>query len=200
MAGPRRRPHRRPLFESPPLSTGLAIDSSGGPVIDPTVNVKERFSLEVRRLDDLMRMQADHLNYVMELRAEFSREQRTQERDRLDAIRLVDVSAVQRAAEVQAATAQTLAQSVQASAEALRTQQATSNAALIEFVNKVVEPITASLAAVQKFQYEQGGAKQQVVEQRDTRGDSRGDRTTMLLGVGVVISILMPLVIKLMGG
>jgi hypothetical protein len=191
---------RRPPRPSHSSTMGIATDATGGPVIDPTLNVKEMMAQEVRRLDDIMVLNRDFTRREMELRAEFSKEQRVGERDRLDAIRLVDVSAVQRAAEVQAAAAAALAQSVTASAEALRTQQATANAALIEFVNKAVEPITASLAAVQRFQYEQGGARQQVVEQRDTRGDSRSDRTTILLGLGVLISILMPFILRATGG
>lgn len=178
---------------------GIGVDAFGGQVIDPTLNVKELVALEVRRLDDLMGMQSRHLNEIMALRAEFSKELRESESARLDAIRLVDVSAVQRAAEVQASAAATLATAVQTSREDVRLQVAAAAAAQTEFVNKIVEPLAAALAAVQKFQYEQAGIRQQVVETRDTRGDSRGDRTTILLGIGLLLSILMPLILRAIG-
>lgn len=198
MAG-RRPPRHMTSMSASETGAGIGVDAFGGQVIDPTLNVKELVALEVRRLDDLMGMQSRHLNEIMALRAEFSKELRESESARLDAIRLVDVSAVQRAAEVQASAAATLATAVQTSREDVRLQVAAAAAAQTEFVNKIVEPLAAALAAVQKFQYEQAGIRQQVVETRDTRGDSRGDRTTILLGIGLLLSILMPLILRAIG-
>ena len=114
-----------------------------GDVIDPTENVMALVSGQVKRTDDLMAaneklaearvrrqddmraLEAQHIKELASLRAEFEEALREKETQRIDAIRAVDVQAVQRAAEVSAVQATTLATQVQASAETLRTQVAT---------------------------------------------------------------------------
>src|SRR5450755_1782409 len=112
-------------------------------VVDPTENVMALVASQVKRSDDLMAANeklalatekrqddlraivAEHVKEITILRAQFEEALREKETQRIDAIRAVDVQAVQRAAEVSAVQATTLATQVQASAETLRTQVAT---------------------------------------------------------------------------
>src|ERR1700688_3558166 len=87
---------------------------------DPTENVKALVEADRQRQDDLRNMQAAHDRELhaaetrrqdekAALRADYEDKLRRAESERIDAIRNVDVGAVQRAAEVQATQAQTLA-------------------------------------------------------------------------------------------
>ena len=127
---------------------GLATDASGNPVIDPTKNVETLVEASDKRQDDLRTMEGTHVRELIALRAEqrqhelaalkevqkiredYAKELREAEGQRINAIRQVDVEAVQRAAEVQATQATALAAQVAASAESMRNQvQAAATAA-----------------------------------------------------------------------
>jgi hypothetical protein len=123
------------------------------PPIDPTKNVLEHVAAAVQRQDDLrnaeakhvremMSSEAKHMRELMLLRAELGKQLRDAETARLDAIRAVDASAVQRAGEVQSATA-----------EALRVALGAS-----------LEPIQKDIADLRRSQWEAQGQKTQVVE------------------------------------
>ena len=99
---------------------GPGVDAQGRPVIDPTENVKALTEAAVNRLDDLRNTETQHskdlisiitknIEEMAKLRADYDDRLRDAESKRIDAIRAVDVGAVQRAAEVSAAQAQTLA-------------------------------------------------------------------------------------------
>lgn len=139
---------------------------------DPTENVKALVEADRRREDDLRSMQISHDRELRlldasrqdekaELRATHALEMRKAEADRIDAIRAVDVGAVQRAAEVQQAQANTLAGQVATTADAFR---ASLTAALV--------PIQNSIDDLRRAQYEAQGQKTQVVEASSSDRDA----------------------------
>lgn len=120
--------HSTPRQELPP--TGVAIDRSGGPVVDPTLNVIALVKSEAQRLDESREALASrftieigHLKDVAHLRAEHARELATRERERLDATRQFDVQAVTVATGKADAAIAALAATTAAMAETLRTSQ-----------------------------------------------------------------------------
>src|ERR1017187_3071000 len=92
--------------------------------IDPTKNVLETIAAVVQRQDDLRSSDRDHIREIAKIHEHYTSELRRAEAERIDAIRAVDVGAVNRAAEVAATQALTLATQVATSAETLRTQVA----------------------------------------------------------------------------
>ena len=73
--------------------TGLGVDASGGPVIDPTKNVDSLFFGGMKRQDDLREAEGRHVREIISLDREYrARESgfmdvmREKESDRLDAI------------------------------------------------------------------------------------------------------------------
>lgn len=153
--------------------TGLGIDAAGGPVVDPTENVKQLVIAETRRQDDLREMESAHAREIMDLRARYDDKLREAEAKRIDAIRAVDVAAVNRAAEVSSTVAATLAAQVATTAETLR---ATLAAAL--------EPIIKDIADLRRAQYEQVGSKAQGTESRAALYAAVG------LGITVIFLVL----------
>jgi hypothetical protein len=143
---------------------GAAVDASGNPVLDPTKNVLDLVEAAVIRLNDLREADKEHRKEMDELRTSFAREIREAETARIDAIRAVDVGAVQRAAEVQADVATALANQVALSAETLRntvSETATLSAAALA---QAIDPLQKAIDDLRRAQYEQQGQKQQVVE------------------------------------
>jgi hypothetical protein len=152
----------------------------GIPYIDPTENVKLLVEAANKRQDDLREITARHLSDQAELRAGYEDKLRRAESERIDAIRAVDVSAVNRAAEVQATQANTLAGQVATTADAFRASLAAALA-----------PIQASIEDLRRAQYEAQGQKTQVVETRDVRAESRLNINTVVVVLGVLISALL---------
>jgi hypothetical protein len=177
----------------------MGVDSSGGPVVDPTRNVLDLVAAGNRRQDDLRQVEASHVREIIALRAEervkelvalermeeiraaHALELRKAEAARIDAIRAVDVGAVQQAAEVQATQATTLAAQVATSAETLRTQVAAAASAATIALAAALEPVQKDIADLRRAQYEAQGQKTQVIE-RHSAGASTG------LWVGLAIS------------
>ena len=141
---------------------GPAVDREGRPAIDPTDNVRMLTEAAVERLDDLRaaeirynEAEVRHLREVMEVRAVHSRELRIIESERINAIRAVDVGAVQRAAEVAAAQA-----------DAIRNQLAVTATAAQTSLAAALDPIQKDIADLRRAQYEAQGKQGQVVESR----------------------------------
>lgn len=132
---------------------GIAVDATGGAVVDPTRNVLDLVRAESQRQDglrealkelvanivsaqdklnmlraerdrELLKAAADRLDSEAKLRAEFAAAIRDAETNRVNAIRLVDTQAVQVANERATATASALAKTVQDTAAVLSTQVA----------------------------------------------------------------------------
>lgn len=152
------------MVERPP--DGMGVDRSGGPVVDPTENVKDILEAAVKRQDDLRASESFHIRELMGLRADYEEKLRTAESERIDAIRAVDVGAVNRASDVQAAAAQALATQVTASADAMRNQVAAAAQAAAESLVTALLPLQTAIAELRQVQYEQAG---QTAAKVDTR-------------------------------
>jgi cobalamin biosynthesis Mg chelatase CobN len=177
---------------------GPGVDIRGQPVVDPTENVLQLVEAAVRRLDDLRQMEthhqaekagliAEHLASIAQLRADYGEKLRLAESARIDAIRAVDVGAVQRAAEVSAQQAQTLAVQVATSAEALRAQVSAAQAAAASSLAAALEPMQRSIDDLRRAQYEAQGQRTQVVE-------SRGASGTVIAAIGIGLTLLVVLI------
>lgn len=148
---------------------GLGVDAFGKPVIDPTKNVLDLVEAAVRRLDDLSKLREQH-----------AREMRQAEKERIDAIRAVDVAASQQQQKDAEVRATALANTVAATAEANRSQVAAAATAAATSLAAALVPIQERLAELTRLQYEQQGQKQQVVESRAVGGS-----VGMWIGVGI---------------
>jgi hypothetical protein len=169
---------------------GPGVDSQGRPVIDPTQNVLDLVQAAIQRQDDLREMADAHTRYVAELRANYDQRLRQAETARIDAIRAVDVGAVQRAAEVALTQASTLATQVAVSAETLRAQVAAAASASSAATTAALMPIQEAIADLRRAQYEQAGQRTQVVEQRAGAGETRLNVGAIFGGLAVLISMI----------
>ena len=167
-------------------ASGQGVDFEGRAVIDPTKNVLDLVAAETKRQDDLRKQESDHVREVMMIRERFFEELRLAEAARIDAIRAVDVGNVQRAAEVQAAQAATLATQVAVSAETLRTQVASTAAQGTLALAAALDPIQKDIADLRRAQYEAQGQKTQVVERQAQAG-----------GIGLWIGVAVAMVAAL---
>lgn len=145
---------------------------SNHPVVDPTQNVLDLVEAAVQRLDDLREAEAAHQREVSRLHAEHARELRLIEKDRLDAIRAVDVGAVQRAAEVQATQAGALAAQVVATADAFRVS------------------LAAALEPIQKDIRDLRDAQSRTVGGKDQGTDIRTNVSALIAAVGVALILV----------
>jgi hypothetical protein len=186
------RSRRDPIPENP--RTGVGVDAYGFPVKDPTANVLDLVQAAIQRQDDMRTLATEHERYVAELRAHYDELLRTAETARIDAIRAVDVSAVQRAAEVALNQASTLASQVAASAETLRAQVAAAATASSVSLAAALVPIQEAIADLRRSQYEQAGQRTQVVEQRATTGETRLNIGAIAGIVGGVVGLLFLLI------
>jgi len=178
---------------------GLGVDKSGNPVIDPTANVIALVQAGLARQDDLRDAASLHLKEMMSLRAEYDEKLRKAESARIDAIRAVDVGAVNRAAEVSAAQALTLATQVATSADTLRTQVATTQVAAQTALAAALEPIQKDIADLRRVQYEAAGGKSATVETVDSRRASTNTYTNIITAVVIAIGAVVTAVIAIHG-
>jgi cobalamin biosynthesis Mg chelatase CobN len=174
---------------------GPGVDAFGQPVVDPTENVKALTEASVKRIDDIAQLRAyyderlanqrircdDRLDrqrnrYEKELRTS-DKELRKAESDRIDAIRAVDVGAVQRAAEVSAAQA-----------EALRNTVAAAAAAAATALGAALDPIQKDIADLRRAQYEAQGKTTQV-------GETRGAATLTIAIISAVAAVIVAVVV-----
>jgi hypothetical protein len=184
-----------------------AVDAKGNAIIDPTKNVLDLVAAAIQRQDDLREAALNHTREISVLRSDYDEKLRKAESARIDAIRAVDVGAVNRAAEVSAVAATALAAQVQASAEALRTQvAATATAAAVALAATAtaasvalaaeIEPLKKDIADLRRAQYEAQGVKANV-------GESKGNQGLLILAVGVAAAFLIGIInifLSLRGG
>jgi len=144
---------------------GLGVDALGGPVIDPTENVKalmeasitslsEQSELRALLLDEKIRRierECDHLQHVAEIRERHAGELRDGEAKRLDAIRATDAGAVATTAAQSLAAVQALSTTQQVAAETLRNQVSTTATTIANQTDRIVSPIMERLAALEKI-------------------------------------------------
>lgn len=113
-------------------ATGIPVDRSGGPTIDPTANVLALVEASNRRQDDLRLLQKEmsdikhaHSKEICDLMAAHQRALDAKESERLDSIRKVDRDDVNKTAAAALDSIRTLAATTATTAETLRTQVAT---------------------------------------------------------------------------
>ena len=156
---------------------GPSVDALGNPAIDPTKNVLDLVEAAVTRLDDLFAQDQGHRKEIDAIRQTHALEIRALQKDlreaesaRINAIRAVDVGAVQRAAEVQADVATALANQVALSAETLRNMVSDTATATATALQTTIAPILTAVEELRRAQYEAQGQKTQVVESRAAGG------------------------------
>jgi hypothetical protein len=166
-------------------------------MVDPTENILNLVQEAIKRQDDLRAaadrhsaMAAKHVEDIAALRADYDAQLRKAETARIDAIRAVDVGAVNRAAEVSAQQAMTLAAQVAASAETLRSQVAAAATAATAALAAALDPIQKDIADLRKTQYEQAGQRTQVGESRLNLGSLIGVVGALIGVVLFVVSLL----------
>ena len=185
--------------DDPRGRAGLGVDWAGNSVMDPTANVIANLEAAVKRLDDLRvadNKRLDDLRSMRELYEGLLREAAGKlseaESARIDAIRAVDVGAVNRAAEVAAQQQTVLAAQVATSAEALRNQAQA--AATVQAANlaAALEPMKNDIADLRRAQYEAQGQRAQVVETRGVSTAVLGWVVGALsfLGLAVTIAVM----------
>lgn len=140
------------------------IPEGGERTIDPTENVKALQEASNKRQDDLRQasdrlvsVQLLYVEKIAQLRAEHQKEMTAAEAKRIDAIRAVDVNAVQVANEKQTAQAAVLANQVTQTAEALRTLVATTANTIAEQQRQASSQINERLTLLEQSKYEIGG-------------------------------------------
>lgn len=176
-------------FRTPAATPGpaAATDARGNAVPDPTANVLALVAAAVRRQDDLRTAESRHVREVATLRAEYAADLRHAETERINAIRAVDVAAVQQASQVSATQASTLAAQVATSAETLRTQVAAAATAATVALAAALEPIQKDIADLRRAQYEAQGQKTQIVE---TRSQSGALQAVIFGALGLVFTLI----------
>jgi len=182
-----------PDADDPPIGggPGSAGDPIGQRVGDPTRNVLSLVRSAIQRQDDLREAAERHVRDMSTLRAVYDTKLREAETARIDAIRAVDVGAVNRAAEVSAQAAATLATQVAVSAETLRTQVAAAAAAATTALAAALEPIQKDIADLRRAQYEAQGVKAQTGETRLNLGAVLGAVSVLLVLIFGVISVVL---------
>ena len=189
-------------------ATGLGVDATGGPVIDPTANVLSLVEAAVKRLDDMLSAETRRQNDLREqsekyaadtarLVMEFQEKLREAEAKRIDAMRVVDVNAVSVERERAGAQAAVLASQVQASAEALRALVAATQSALASQQAASNAEITKRLSELERAKYEGAGRStvadpmltELVAEMKSLR-ESRAVGVGKSAGVGAVIGYI----------
>jgi len=154
---------------------------------DPTKNVLDLVAAAIKRQDDLREVESRHVREIGGLRASYDERLREAETARIDAIRAVDVGAVNRAAEVAATQALTLATQVATSAETLRTQVAAAATASTVALAAALEPVQKDIADLRRAQYEQQGRHG---EQAETTSRSQGSIGLWIAVASVIVAIV----------
>lgn len=167
------------------------VDKYGNPVIDPTKNVLDLVNSAIQRQDDLREAAEHHVSEIANLRANYDQRLREAETARIDAIRAVDVGAVNRAAEVSAQQAMTLAAQVATSAETLRTQVTAAATAATVALAAALEPIQKDIADLRRAQYEAQGVKSNVGDTATRQYQSIGTWVAVGLLTIAIISLLL---------
>ena len=172
-------------------STGLGVDSSGAPVVDPTANVLSLVEAAVKRLDDiaelratfterLIKAEAERIDTAAALRAEYTEKLSLAESRRIDAIRAVDVGAVAIASERAAQQASVLATQVATSAETLRALVATTAQTVAANLTSVSEQLIKRISTLEQSTWVGSGRsaisdpiQEEMVKQLRKLGESR---------------------------
>jgi len=151
---------------------GMGVDIRGNPVIDPTKNVLDLVNASItrindlntirdRRIDDLEKAEQNRvdaalaaevhrIDEVAQLREKYQLLLANAESHRLDAIRAVDVAAVQVANEKANAQAAVLAAQVQTTADTMRALVSSASDTAAKQVQQVTSQFSERIAALEK--------------------------------------------------
>jgi cobalamin biosynthesis Mg chelatase CobN len=168
---------------------------------DPSDNVLDLVNAAIARVDDLREAETRHQTEIAQLLVDRVEAMMKAESNRIDAIRAVDVDAVQKASMAATAQAATLAAQVAQAAEAMRTQVGATATAATVALAAALEPIIKDVAELRRAQYEAQGQKTQIVETQAKGGSASNwmglavaacvGLLSVLLAVGaIVISVL----------
>jgi hypothetical protein len=164
---------------------GLGKDSSGGGNGgDPTKNVLDLVNAAIARVDDLREAETRHQTEIAKLLVDRVEAMMKAESNRIDAIRAVDVDAVQKASMAATAQAATLAAQVAQAAEAMRTQVGATATAATVALAAALEPIIKDVAELRRAQYEAQGQKTQIVETQ-AKGATTGNWLGLVIGASI---------------
>jgi uncharacterized protein YnzC (UPF0291/DUF896 family) len=180
---------------------GLAVDASGGPVIDPTANVIALTTAANRRQDDLRELmdrlnelriksqtemgelRAEHFKELSAIREDHQSQLRTAESQRLDAIRQVDREDVNKTAAQVLSAVQTLASQNLTTAETLRNQVATTQQASQNIFNTTVGDLNKRISNLELSSSE-GRGKQLFADPQIAEMVSKMELITQTLASG----------------
>jgi len=151
---------------------------------DPSKNVMDLVNAAIARVDDLRESETRHQREVARLLTERVESMMMAESHRIDAIRAVDVDAVQKAASAMATQATSLATQQVQSAEALRTQVSETATLAETRLAAALQPIVRDVAELQKRAWETAGGKTQVIETQ-----AKGGTTSSWMGLAVAACI-----------
>lgn len=136
---------------------GLGVDFAGGPVVDPTENVKALSEALSQRQDDLRDLNNKYLNArlraiddKLKQFAKHSRQTSKLESDRLDKIRQVDVSNAAATAAQLLTAVQTLGNTTGTTAETLRTAVANTATTIQNQTDRIVSAINERITVLEK--------------------------------------------------
>jgi hypothetical protein len=156
------------------VPSGIGVDSSGEPVVDPTANVLLLVEAAVRRLDDLrvsesrrieelLSLETSRTKEVAKLHAMYQEKLSMAEAKRIDAIRAVDVAAVGIASDRVSQQAAVLANQAVASAETLRALVATTATTVASQLATMSGQLAERISALEKSSYV-GSGKQAMAD------------------------------------
>lgn len=198
---------------------GLSVDASGAPAVDPTANVIALIEAANKRQDDLRELydrlckaEIRRIDDIAFLRAEHAKDLARLESDRLNAIRQVDVLAVNTAAERAAQAISAVAVTTASNAENLRNALNTTATTIANQTSATFTAITERLAALEKSSYEGKGKQSfsdpvmaELVAEMKTLRESRAQGSGKSEGIsaswGVLLGVfgLIGAVIGIMG-
>lgn len=182
---------------------------------DPSENVRQALSAEVKRLDDMLLLriassdckldaEIKRIDEKITLQANAAALLNSAESKRLDAIRLVDISAVAVASDRAAQQALVLANQVESSAENLRTLVASTAATVAQQSAQQSAQLSDRILALEKSNYEGVGRGRILDPQMDqllievknlsgkqhaNRGSSEGMKNLWIIILGIVSAV-----------
>lgn len=192
--------------------SGAGVDAFGGPVVDPTANVRDLSEASNRRQDDLreannkyieseirsLRLESKYLRRESQLRAEHQKEKELLESSRLNAIRTVDQQAVTTAADRTLAAVQTLAATQNASAEVLRSALTATAATIATQLQTTVQGLSERITGLERSSYEGKGKQalsdpmlEKLVSRMDSLIESRATDTGNTQGISMIWGIIL---------
>lgn len=202
-------------------SSGLTVDATGAPAIDPTENVlslveaaQERGEAIRLLTQEVSNARFAHIEAVVALRAEHAKEIRTLEAGRLEKIREVDVLAGNTAAERAQVAITTLATVTSTNAETLRAMVANTAANIASQTAAANAALTERIAALEKSSYTGAGrsavadpamaelvSEMKMLRQAQTAGSGKSEGKSAMWGyvlgavsfLGMVITIAIAL-------